>query len=44
MSMDFNNYEKITRSSTGTQVVRMPAAWSWFKVSKRELQWDELPF
>jgi len=42
--LDFQNYQKIITKGGKDQVVRMPVAWTWTKLSKRELLWDELPF
>ncbi len=42
--MDFQNYDRtITRFGKDT-VTRTPVNWTWNKISKRELLWDELPF
>ena len=42
--MDFQNYQKVITKNGKDQIVKMPVAWTWTKVSKRELLWDELPF
>jgi len=42
--MDFQNYQKVITKNGKDQVIRMPVAWTWTKISKRELLWDELPF
>jgi hypothetical protein len=42
--MDFQNYEKTITHQGKDKVLKVPVAWNWIKVSKRELIWDELPF
>jgi len=42
--MDFQNYQKIVTQRGKDNIFRYPVAWTWNKVSKRELLWDELPF
>ena len=42
--MDFRNFEKTISRMGQNQTSRIPVAWTWIKVSKRELLWDELPF
>jgi hypothetical protein len=42
--MDFQNYQKTITRGGQDQVMKAPMAWTWIKVSKRELLWDELPF
>jgi hypothetical protein len=42
--MDFQNYQKIVSQRGQDKTFRYPVAWTWTKVSKRELLWDELPF
>jgi len=42
--MDFQNYTKTITREGKDQVFKPPVAWTWTKVSKRELLWDELPF
>ena len=42
--MDFNNFTMTLRKPSGDKVIHVPQVWSWAKVSKRELLWDELPF
>jgi hypothetical protein len=42
--MDFQNYEKTITRGGQDQTSKVPVAWTWIKVSKRELLWDELPF
>ena len=42
--MDFQNYQKIVTQRGSDKTFRYPVAWTWTKVSKRELLWDELPF
>jgi len=42
--MDFQNYKKVITKNGKDHVVQMPIVWTWVKISKRELLWDELPF
>ena len=42
--MDFQNYKKIITRNGRNQILHGPVIWTWVKVSKRELLWDELPF
>jgi hypothetical protein len=42
--MDFNNYAKTVTRNGVDRTVNVPNSWSWIKVSKRELLWEELPF
>ncbi len=42
--MDFQNYQKIVTQRGQDKTFRYPVAWTWTKVSRRELLWDELPF
>jgi len=42
--MDFQNYQKLLRRNGQDKTVKVPVAWTWTKISKRELLWDELPF
>lgn len=42
--MDFQNYQKLLKKRGQEKSVRVPVAWTWTKISKRELLWDELPF
>lgn len=42
--MDFQNYEKTISRGGQDQTMKAPVAWTWIKVSNRELLWDELPF
>jgi hypothetical protein len=42
--MDFQNYEKTITKGGQDKVSKLPMVWSWIKISKRELIWDELPF
>ena len=42
--MDFQNFEKTITHGGQDKVVKLPVVWTWTKVSKRELIWDELPF
>jgi len=42
--LDFQNFERtITREGHDT-TAKLPLAWSFVKISKRELLWDEVPF
>lgn len=42
--MDFQNYERTITKNGQDKVTKLPVVWSWIKISKRELIWDELPF
>lgn len=42
--MDFQNFEKTVTKGGQDKVTKLPVVWSWIKISKRELIWDELPF
>jgi hypothetical protein len=42
--MDFQNYQKIITRNGKNSVMKVPVNWTWSKISKRELLWDELPF
>ncbi|HZN55544.1 MAG TPA: hypothetical protein VFB67_09505 [Candidatus Polarisedimenticolaceae bacterium] len=42
--MDFRNYERTFTRNGQDKTVKLPNAWNWNKISKRELLWDELPF
>ena len=42
--MDFQDFQRIVTQDGQNKVFRVPTAWNWVKVSKRELLWDELPF
>jgi len=42
--MDFQNYEKTITRDGKDQTFKLPVAWVWTKISKRELLWDEMPF
>ena len=42
-SMDFQNFERTITKDGKDRVTKLPVAWSWIKISKRELIWDELP-
>lgn len=44
LQMDFKNYEKTMTLGGKDRTARVPTSWSWIKVSKRELLWEELPF
>jgi hypothetical protein len=41
---DFQNYRKIVTREGKDTIFKAPVNWTWMKVSKRELLWDELPF
>jgi hypothetical protein len=42
--MDFQNFKKVTTRDGQDNTLAVPVAWTWTKISKRELLWDELPF
>jgi hypothetical protein len=42
--MDFKGYERTITSGPHGNVLKGPMTWTWVKVSKRELLWDELPW
>jgi hypothetical protein len=42
--MDFQNYKRTIMRSGKEQTFHVPMAWTWTKISQRELLWDELPF
>jgi hypothetical protein len=44
MLMAFNNFEKTMRRNGDARVFKLPVAWNWTKISKRELLWNELPW
>jgi len=44
LNMDFKNFEKILTYGGKDRTIRVPTSWSWTKISKRELLWEELPF
>lgn len=44
MVMAFNNYEKTLRKNGTARTFKLPVAWNWTKISKRELLWSELPW
>ena len=44
LQMDFQNYQKTITRDGKNGVIRTPLIWTWSKVSKRDLLWDELPF
>ena len=44
MLMAFNNFEKTMRKNGDARTFKLPVAWNWTKVSKRELLWNELPW
>lgn len=42
--LEFNNFERTYTRNGVPRTVRLPVAWNWQKVSKRELLWDEMPW
>jgi hypothetical protein len=44
LAMDFKGYERTFTSGPHGNVLKGPMTWTWVKVSKRELLWDELPW
>ena len=42
--LDFKNFEKTITRNGQDKTIKLPVAWSFVKISKRELLWDELPF
>ena len=42
--MDFRDFQRTITRDGENQIFKVPTAWNWIKVSKRELLWDELPF
>lgn len=42
--MDFRNYAKTLRHGNDARTARVPVAWNWQKISKREIRWDEMPW
>ena len=42
--MDFQNFVRTVTRNGKDAVMKTPINWTWNKVSKRELLWDELPF
>ena len=44
LRMEFLTYERTIQRGTERSVIKGPMAWTWVKVSARELLWDELPF
>jgi hypothetical protein len=44
LAMEFTSFRRTFRKAGENKVVQMPQVWTWTKVSKRELLWDELPF
>ena len=42
--MDFQNFVRVVTRNGKDAVMKTPINWTWNKVSKRELLWDELPF
>ena len=41
LSMNFKDYQRIITAGPNGNVLRAPMTWTWVKVSKRELLWDE---
>jgi hypothetical protein len=44
LSMNFKDYQRVITSGPNGNVIKAPMTWTWVKVSKRELLWDELPW
>lgn len=44
LQMDFLNFERLVIGGGKNRIMHMPLVWTWTKISKRELLWDELPF
>ena len=44
LAMNFNGYQRTITSGPHGNVLKGPMTWTWVKVSKRELLWDELPW
>ena len=44
LQMDFQNFERLVIGGGKNRIMRMPVMWTWTKIGKRELLWDELPF
>jgi hypothetical protein len=44
LAMNFKDYRRTTTSGSHGNVLKGPVTWTWIKVSKRELLWDELPW
>jgi hypothetical protein len=44
LAMDFKDYQRTITSGPRGNVLKGPMTWTWVKVSKRELLWDELPW
>ena len=44
LQMDFQNFERLITGGGRNRIMRAPIVWTWTKISKRELLWDELPF
>lgn len=44
LAMNFKDYRRTTTSGSQGRVLKAPVTWTWIKVSKRELLWDELPW
>ncbi len=42
--MDFPNYQLTITKGGKNMITKPPVVWSWVKISKRELLWDEMPF
>lgn len=42
--MDFQNYQKTITRNGRNSIMKAPMNWSWNKVSRREVLWDEIPF
>ena len=44
LAMNFQDYKRTLTIGTHGNVLTGPVTWTWVKVSKRELLWDELPW
>jgi predicted small secreted protein len=44
LNMDFDNYAMAITRGGVSKTMRVPTTWSWTKVSKREILWQEMPF
>jgi hypothetical protein len=44
LQMDFKDYQRTISSGPKGNLLKAPMTWTWIKVSKRELLWDELPW
>jgi hypothetical protein len=44
MQINFQNFERVIYNGVKNKIMRTPMVWTWNKISKRELMWDEFPF